>query len=291
MRASSSSSTRFAGSVLMLLAIMAMYWQAGTTDIPTLLHHAFPRVAPDLGLVRLPRFVRGQDADVAVPHLAAGRPCRGADRGFGHPRRDPLEIGRLRLLALLAADVPASLGRSGAADLRDVGRCNHLHLAGRTGAGGREEAHRLFVGGAYGLRHHGIVRGDDAGRRRRHLPDDLARHRLGRAVPLRRRHLRPHAYARDRGLWRPGQPHADLRLRLHGVHAGECRAARHVRLYRRVPDADRHLPRQQLGGDAGDARHHPVGGLCAVALPQGDLRQARPSGACSTSRISAGAKW
>jgi NADH-quinone oxidoreductase subunit M len=31
------------GSVLMLLAIMAMYWQAGTTDIPVLLRHAFPR--------------------------------------------------------------------------------------------------------------------------------------------------------------------------------------------------------------------------------------------------------
>src|SRR6202012_2400631 len=31
------------GSVLRLLAIMAMYWQAGTTEIPTLLHHAFPR--------------------------------------------------------------------------------------------------------------------------------------------------------------------------------------------------------------------------------------------------------
>jgi len=31
------------GSVLMLLAIMAMYWDAGTTDIPTLLRHAFPR--------------------------------------------------------------------------------------------------------------------------------------------------------------------------------------------------------------------------------------------------------
>ncbi len=30
------------GSVLMLLAIMAMYWQAGTTDIPTLLAHKFP---------------------------------------------------------------------------------------------------------------------------------------------------------------------------------------------------------------------------------------------------------
>src|ERR1700751_734530 len=32
----------FLGSVLMLLAIMAMYWESGTTDIPTLLHHGFP---------------------------------------------------------------------------------------------------------------------------------------------------------------------------------------------------------------------------------------------------------
>ncbi len=31
------------GSLLMLVAIMAMYWQAGTTDIPTLLTHSFPR--------------------------------------------------------------------------------------------------------------------------------------------------------------------------------------------------------------------------------------------------------
>ncbi|MCC6981837.1 MAG: NADH-quinone oxidoreductase subunit M, partial [Bauldia sp.] len=30
------------GSVLMLLALMAMYWNAGTTDIPTLLQHQFP---------------------------------------------------------------------------------------------------------------------------------------------------------------------------------------------------------------------------------------------------------
>ena len=30
------------GSVLMLLAVMAMFWQAGTTDIPTLLTHDFP---------------------------------------------------------------------------------------------------------------------------------------------------------------------------------------------------------------------------------------------------------
>jgi NADH-quinone oxidoreductase subunit M len=32
-----------AGSVLMLLALMAMYWQSGTTDIAALLNHEFPR--------------------------------------------------------------------------------------------------------------------------------------------------------------------------------------------------------------------------------------------------------
>jgi NADH-quinone oxidoreductase subunit M len=33
----------FLGSVFMLLAIMAMYWSAGTTEIPALLQHNFPR--------------------------------------------------------------------------------------------------------------------------------------------------------------------------------------------------------------------------------------------------------
>jgi NADH-quinone oxidoreductase subunit M len=33
----------FLGSVLMLLAIMALYWDGGTTDIPALMHHTFPR--------------------------------------------------------------------------------------------------------------------------------------------------------------------------------------------------------------------------------------------------------
>src|SRR5256886_5093226 len=33
----------FLGSVFMLLAIMAMYWSAGTTEIPALLLHSFPR--------------------------------------------------------------------------------------------------------------------------------------------------------------------------------------------------------------------------------------------------------
>ena len=61
-----------------------------------------------MAVARLLRLVRGEDADVAGAHLAARRACRGADRRLGHPRRHPVEDGRLRLPALLAADVPAT---------------------------------------------------------------------------------------------------------------------------------------------------------------------------------------
>ena len=60
-----------AGSLLMLLAIMAIYWEAGTTDIPALLTHGFPPQDADLALVRLPRLIRGEAADVAGAYLAA----------------------------------------------------------------------------------------------------------------------------------------------------------------------------------------------------------------------------
>ena len=78
-------------------------------------HHraAAPRLpARDAAVAvdRLLRLVRGEAADVAGAHLAARRPRRGADRGLGRPRRDPAEDGRLRVPALLAADVPARFG-------------------------------------------------------------------------------------------------------------------------------------------------------------------------------------
>ena len=97
------------GSVLMLLAIMALYWNAGTTDIPTLMHTAVPRQLADLGVAGVLCLLCGEDADVAGAHLASRRARRGADRGLGDPGRDPAEDGRLRLPALLAADVPAGV--------------------------------------------------------------------------------------------------------------------------------------------------------------------------------------
>ena len=96
------------GSVLMLLAIMAMYCDGRHHRHPDAAAAPLPAVAADLGVARLLRLVRGEDADVAGPHLAARRACRGADRGLGDPCRHPAEDGRLRLPALLAADVPAT---------------------------------------------------------------------------------------------------------------------------------------------------------------------------------------
>ena len=90
------------GSLLMLLAIMTMYWTAGTTDIEVLLKTAFARLDAEMAVARLLRFLRGEVADVAGAHLAAGRACRGADSRLGYPGRHPLEVGRLRLRALLA---------------------------------------------------------------------------------------------------------------------------------------------------------------------------------------------
>jgi len=98
------------GSVLMLLAIMALYWNAGIHRHPD--PDAMPpyRVAcrPGRGLAFFASFAV-EDADVAGSHLATGCACRGADRGIGDPGRHPVEDGRLRLPALLAADVPVGL--------------------------------------------------------------------------------------------------------------------------------------------------------------------------------------
>ncbi len=123
------------GSVLMLLAIMAMYWSAGTTDITDAAASRISAFAADLGLVCVPRVVCGQAANVAGAHVVAGRARRGADRRVGDPGRNSVENGRLRLPALLAANVPIRVAGFRATDVRAVGGCDHLHLAGRAGAG------------------------------------------------------------------------------------------------------------------------------------------------------------
>ena len=89
-------------------------------DVPAGRHHRHPDddeasldpTLQKLAVARDVRVVRGQGADVAVPHLAARRPCRGADRGLGGARGRAAEARRLRLPALLAADAAGRLGSS-----------------------------------------------------------------------------------------------------------------------------------------------------------------------------------
>ena len=159
-------------------------------------------------LPRVPARLRGQGADVAGAHLAAGRARRGADRRLGDPGGDHAEDGRLRLPALQPADHAGRGARARLAGDHAVADRRGLHRLRRAGAAGHEEADRVFVDRAHGLRHAGRVRrvrdlpqhrraarrGD--GPRRRDGADDLARPRLRRAVPLRRRAVRPHAQPR-----------------------------------------------------------------------------------------------
>ena len=85
----------------------------GHDQHPAAAQHRFPGAGADLAMAGLLRLVRGEDADVAVPHLAARRARPGADRWVGDPGGRVAEARRLRFPALLAADVPGSLGAVG----------------------------------------------------------------------------------------------------------------------------------------------------------------------------------
>ena len=131
------------GSVLSLLAILAVYFETGNDRYCRRADPPIPRRPAEMVVAGLFCLVRRQGADVAGAHLAAGRPCRGADGRFGYPHRHSLEAGRLRLHPLLAADVPAGLGLFHAADLHAERDRGHLHLARGAGAARYEEADRL----------------------------------------------------------------------------------------------------------------------------------------------------
>ena len=110
------------GSVLMLVAMLYMV-RDGAHDVdPGADGLRLPGRGAEMAVARLLRQLRGQDADVAGPHLAARRARPGADRRLGDPRRRAAEARRLRLHPLLAADVPRRLGDVRAAGLQPVGR-------------------------------------------------------------------------------------------------------------------------------------------------------------------------
>jgi hypothetical protein len=159
------------GSVLMLLAIMAMYWIAGTTDIPTLLTAQVPAgMQTWLWLAFFASFAVKMPmwpVHTWLPDAHVEAPTAGSVILAGIL----LKMGGYGFLRFSLPMFPDASHYVRAAGLRAVGHRHRLHLAGRAGAGGHEEADRLFVRRPHGLRDHGHLRRQPAGRAGRDLPD------------------------------------------------------------------------------------------------------------------------
>jgi NADH-quinone oxidoreductase subunit M len=152
------------GSVLMLIAMLWMVNQAGTTFIPDLLVHDFPVEAQTwLWLA----FLASSRSSCRCGRSTPGFPTRTSRRRppARDPRRRLLKLGgygfvRFSLPMFPEASAPALLARHGPVAGRD-----RLHLAGRAGAAGHEEADRLLVRRPYGLRDDRPLRLQPAGDR------------------------------------------------------------------------------------------------------------------------------
>jgi len=183
-----------AGSVLMLLALIAMWLHAGTTDISVLMDTHFPVQMQNWLFFGLMASSRSR-CRCGGPHLVARRACRGADRRFRHPGGRAAEDGRVRFPALLSADAARCLADLCAVDVYLVGDCRDLHIGGRAGAGGHEEADRILLGRAYGRRNDWHLYVQRAGHPGCAVSDVVARDRFKRVVSRRGCDLRPDPYA------------------------------------------------------------------------------------------------
>ena len=261
------------GSVLFLIAVIVMYVQAGTTDIPLLMQHDFA-----LGLQRWlwlalfasfavkvpmwPFHTWLPDAHVEAPTagsvLLAGVLLKLGGYGFLRfslpmlPDASAYFAPMVYALSAVAI-VYTSLVALMQSDMKKLIAYSSVAHMGIVTIG-------CFTPNALGIQG-GIVQMLSHGGR------------VGRALHVRRCRLRPGPQPRDRLLWRPRRPDAGLRADLHAVHAGLGGAARDLRLRRRDPRHRRCLPGQPMGGVLRRDRDDPGCLLHALALSSGDLRQ------------------
>ena len=164
-----------AGSVLMLLALVWMWRNAGTTDIVTLLHTPIP---PRAQMWLFIAFLASFGVKAAVWPLHTWLPDAYGEAplpGTNHAGRRTLKNGRLRLPPLHRADAPASLCRRRTFNVHPRRGRGHLCLARRPGANRHEAPHRLLLGRPYGGHHHRHFHLHCRRHRRRFIPDALPR--------------------------------------------------------------------------------------------------------------------
>ena len=261
------------GSVLMLLAIMAMYWQAGTTDIPTLLAHNFP---PEMQTwlwlaffasfaVKMPMWpVHTWLPDAHVEAPTAGSVILAAILlkmgGYGFLRFSipmfplasetfaPLVFG-LSIVAIIYTSLVALMQE----DMKKLIAYSSVAHMGFVTMGLFTATAQGIQGGIFQMLSHGLVSGAlflcvGVVYDRMHTREIAAYGGLVNRMPI-------------------------YRLHLHDLHDGQCGPAGNQRVRRRISDADGRVPGQHLGSLPGHDGRDPECGICAMALPQDRVRR------------------
>ncbi len=226
-----------AGSVLMLLGILAIYFNAHTLDIRAIL--AAPHSLFSLQLqkwlfwafffafaIKVPMF----PFHTWLPDAHTEAPTAGSVILAGVL----LKMGTYGFLRFSLPMFPdATVEFPGNHDCPFADR-HHLWRTGLHDAKGHEEADCVLFRQPHGLLHAGNFCADAIGAHWQHHPADQPRYFHRRAVPDRRGALRAPAHAPDFRVWRAFHAHAEFRRHLYDHHAQFAGHAAPQRLHRRV---------------------------------------------------------
>ena len=178
------------GSVVMLLGILALYFYNINVGTPrhTFDITAFHKLSLPFNLqwwIFLAFFLRvcHQSTDVPVPHLAARRAHRRADRRLGDSGGRAPEDGHVRLPSLQPADPARRLAPFRADDGRPVDHRDRVRRAGGAGPERLEAAGGVLVGQPHGAGDARHVRAQSGGPHRQHHPAAQPRDFNRRALP------------------------------------------------------------------------------------------------------------
>ncbi len=261
------------GSVLMLLAMMAMYWQAGTTDIPTLMTQKFPRemqwwlflaffASFAVKMPMWPVHTWLPDAHVEAPTggsviLAAILLKMG---GYGFLRFSlpmfplaSLEFQPFIFTLSIVAIVYTSLVALAQEDVKKLIAYSSVAHMGYVTMGIFTFNQQGIDGAIFQMLSHGLV---------------SAALFLCVGVVYDRMHTRE--IAAYGGLVNRMPIYAFVFMVFTMANVGLPGTSG---FRRRVPDATRRLQGQHMGRLLRDLRRHPVGGLCTLAVPSHDLRR------------------
>jgi NADH-quinone oxidoreductase subunit M len=253
----------FLGSVLMLLAMMAMYWEGGTTDIPTLMGVKFPAdmqwwlwlaffASFAVKLPMWPVHTWLPDAHVEAPTagsvILAGILLKMGGYGFLRFSLPMFPVASLELAPFVfvlsvVAIIYTSLVALAQEDVKKLIAYSSVAHMGFVTMGIFTFTQQGVDGAIFQMLSHGLVSAA-----------------LFLCVGV--------IYGRARG------PDANLRGVLHGVYSGQCRIARYIWIRRRVPDATFGVQSQHARRFLCDRRGHSFRGIRAVALQARHLRRA-----------------